>query len=79
MKEEIITKLVQNDSNHNLGQNKIEQQGPIPQIKDEAARRAKRAIFPSMICWGWGGGGRGEGGGGSKFSTYFVQGRALFP
>ena len=61
MKEEIITKLVQNDSNHNLGQNKIEQQGPIPQIKDEAARRAKRAIFPSMICWG-GGGGVGEGG-----------------
>ena len=59
MKEEIITKLVQNDSNHNLGQNKIEHQGPIPQIKDEAARRAKRAIFPSMICWG---GGRGEGG-----------------
>ena len=74
MKEEIITKLVQNDSNHNLGQNKIEQQGPIPQIKDEAARRAKRAIFPSMICWGG-----GEGGGGSKFSTYFVQGLALFP
>ena len=58
MKEEIITKLVQNDSNHNLGQNKIEQQGPIPQIKDEAARRAKRATFPSMICCG----GRGEGG-----------------
>ena len=27
----------------------MEQQAPIPQIKDEAARRAKRAIFPSLI------------------------------
>ena len=34
----------------------MEQQTPIPpQIKDEAARRVKRAIFPSLI-WGEGGG-----------------------
>ena len=37
---------------------------PPPQIKDEAARRAKRAIFPSLI---WGGGAW------SRFSIYFVQ------
>ena len=33
----------------------MEQQALIPQIKDEAARRAKRVIFPSMICVGGGG------------------------
>ena len=45
----------------------MEQQTPIPpQIKDEAAQKPKRAIFPSLI---WGGGG-----GGSRFSIYFVQG-----
>ena len=45
---------------YNLGQNKMEQKTPIPpQIKDEAARRAKnRAIFPSLI-WGGGRGGLG--------------------
>ena len=48
----------------------MEQQALIPQIKDEAARRAKRAIFPSMIC---------VGGGGSRFSTYFVQDRSPVP
>ena len=32
---------------YNLGQNKMEQQTPIPvpQIKDEAAQKPKRAIF----------------------------------
>ena len=50
---------------------------PLPQIKDEAAQKPTRAIFPSLICvcvCGWeerrGGGG---GGGGCKFSIYFVQ------
>ena len=37
----------------------MEQQTPIPpQIKDEAAQKPKRAIFPSLI-WGGGGGGLG--------------------
>ena len=27
----------------------MEQQAPIPQIKDETARSAKRATFPSLI------------------------------
>ena len=36
---------------------------PPPQIKDEAAQKPKRAIFPFLI-WG---------GGGTKFSIYFVQ------
>ena len=41
---------------YNLGQNKMEEQTPSPQIKDEVARRAKRAImFPSLI-WGKAGG-----------------------
>ena len=46
---------------------------PRPQIKDEAAQRAKTRYFPSLI---WGGGG----GGGSRFSIYFVQdcSRAVF-
>ena len=42
----------------------------FPQIKGEAARRAKRAIFPSLI-WG--------GGGGSTYSTYIVQVRSPLP
>ena len=57
MKEEIITKRVQNDSNHNVGQNKIEQEAPIHQIKDEAARRAKTRHFPILDFGGEGGGG----------------------
>ena len=38
---------------YNLGENKLEQQTPIPpppppsQIKDEATQKPKRAIFPS--------------------------------
>ena len=54
----------------NLGQNKKEQQTPIPpppQIKDESAQKPKRSISASLI---WGGGGRGRG---YKFSIYFVQ------
>ena len=51
---------------YNLGQNKMEEQTPSPQIKDEVARRAKRAIFPSLI-WG-------EAGGGVYIiSIYFVE------
>ena len=44
---------------YNLGQNKIEQQTPtpLPQIKDEAARRAKTRQFPIFDCGGRGGGG----------------------
>ena len=46
---------------------KMEQQTPIPppppQIKDEAAQKPKRAIFPSLIWRG----------GGLRFSIYFVQ------
>ena len=46
----------------NLGQNKKEQQTPIPapppQIKDESAQKPKRSISASLI---WGGGGAGEG------------------
>ena len=42
-------------------QNKMDQQPQFPQTKDEAARRKKRAIFPSLIGGGGGGGG-GEGG-----------------
>ena len=39
----------------------MEQQAPIPQIKDEAERRAKRATFPSLnfFCGGGGEGGLG--------------------
>ena len=40
--------------NFNLGQNKMEQKTPIPQIKDEAAQNPKGAIFPSLI-WESGG------------------------
>ena len=40
----------------NLGQNKMEQQTPIPpQIKDEAARRAKTRHFPILDLGGRGG------------------------
>ena len=46
----------------------MEQQTPIPQIKDEAARRAKHATFPSLIFFDAGGAERG-----SRFSTYFVH------
>ena len=56
----------------------MEQQAPIPQIKDETARRAKRATFPSLIFFGGGGGG-GGGEGGSRFSTYFVHDRSPLP
>ena len=43
---------------YNLGQNKIEQQTPtpLPQIKDEAARRPKTRHFPIFDCGGRGGG-----------------------
>ena len=41
---------------YNLGQNKMEQQTPIPpQIKDEAARRAKTRHFPILDLGGRGG------------------------
>ena len=41
---------------HNLGQNKMEQQTPIPpQIKDEGARRAKTCHFPILDLGGRGG------------------------
>ena len=55
----------------------MDQQPQFPQTKDEAARRKKRAIFPSLIGGGGGGGGGREGG--SKFSTYFVQDRSPLP
>ena len=49
----------------NLGQNKMEQQTPIPPKSRMKPREGqKRAIFPSLI-WGEGGG--------SRFSIYFVQ------
>ena len=49
---------------YNLGQNKMEQQTPIPPKPRMKAREGqKRAIFQSLI-WG---------GGGSRFSIYFVQ------
>ena len=38
----------------------MEQQTPIPQIKDEAARGAKRATFPSLNFFFGGEGGGGE-------------------
>ena len=43
---------------YNLGQNTMEQQTPIPhpQIKDEAARRAKTRHFPILDLGGRGGG-----------------------
>ena len=52
---------------YNLGQNKMEEQTPSPQIKDEVAWRAKRAIFPSLI-WG-----KAGGGGVYIISIYFVE------
>ena len=42
---------------YNLGQNKMEEQTPSPQIKDEVARGVKGAIFPSLFGGGGGGGG----------------------
>ena len=54
----------------------MEQQTPIPQIKDEAARGAKRATFPSLNFFFFAGGG---GRGGSRFSTYFVHDRSPLP
>ena len=55
------------DLSYNLGQNKMEQQTPIPP-KSRMKRREgqKRAIFLSLILGG-------GGGGGSRFSIYFVQ------
>ena len=55
-------------ADYNLGQNKMEQQTPIPpkKIKDEAARRTKTRHF-RILDLGGGGGGR------SRFSIYFVQ------
>jgi len=54
-------------TSHNLGQNKMQRQTPIPppQIKDEAARRAKTRHFPILDLGGKEGG--------SSFSIYFVQ------
>ena len=44
------------DLSYNLGQNKMEQQTPIPpQIKDEAARRPKTRHFPILDFGGRGG------------------------
>ena len=52
-------------SDYNLGQDKMEQQPPLPppsvKIKDEAARRPKYAILLTLIWEG------------SKFFLYFVQ------
>ena len=55
----------------------MEQQAPIPQIKDEAERRAKRATFPSLNFFCGGGGGGGEGGLG--FPLILSTMVALFP
>ena len=56
-----VTQVLLSD---NLGQNKMEQQTPIPPKSRMKPREGqKRAIFPSLI-WG---------GGGSRFSIYFVQ------
>ena len=56
----------QETTSYNLGQNKMEQQTPVPpNINDEAARRAKTRHFPILDL----GGGRG----GSRFSIYVVQ------
>ena len=55
---------------YNLGQNKMEQQTPIPppaQIKDKASRRAKMRHFPIFDFGGRGGGVYFE------FSIFFVQ------
>ena len=52
---------------YNLGQNKMEQQTPIPKSRMKPREGQKRAIFPILDL-----GGRG-GGGGSRFSIYFVQ------
>ena len=55
-------------ADYNLGQNKMEQQTPIPPQKKSRMKPRegqKRAIFASLI-WG-------EGGGRSRFSIYFVH------
>ena len=52
-----------------LGENKTEQQTPIPQIKDESAQKPKRAIFLSLIYGTGGGGGGWEGVGGINFPS----------
>ena len=60
----------------------MEQQTPIPQIKDEAARGAKRATFPSLNFFffaGGGGGGGGGGEGGLGFPLILSTIVALFP
>ena len=54
----------------------MEQQAPIPQIKDEAERRAKRAHFPILEFFLRGGGG-GEGGLGFPLILSTIV--ALFP
>ena len=56
----------QETTSYNLGQNKMEQQTPVPPKSRMKPREGqKRAIFPSLI---W------EGGrGGSRFSIYVVQ------
>jgi len=55
--------------NYNIGQNKMEQQTPIPPKSRMKPREGqKHAIFPSLI-WG---------GGGSRFSIYFVRDCSLF-
>ena len=54
----------------------MEQQAPIPQIKDEAVRRAKRATFPSLNFFFVGGGG---GRGGLGFPLILATIVALFP
>ena len=46
----------------------MEQQAPIPQIKDEAARRANFPILDFFFFF--------LGGGGSRFSTYFGHDRS---
>ena len=53
---------------YNLGQNKIEQQTPtpLPQIKDEAARRPRTRHFPIFVLWG-------EGGGGCSLRLYHIR------
>ena len=53
------------EMDYNLGQNKMEQQTPIPpKSRMKLHEGQKRGILPSLI-WGRGGG--------SRFSIYFVQ------
>ena len=56
----------QETTSYNLGQNKMEQQTPVPPKSRVKPREGqKRAVFPSLIWEG--------GGGGSRFSIYVVQ------